>query len=130
MKLSRTTTALGAAIAFALALPAQADITVGITVSATGPAASLGIPQKNTLELLPATIGGEKVKWVLLDDASEYEMDAAGEAIDITALEEGRLDDFYASLEKSDEILAPMSKIVKRLRSRIRSIDRSGVTSR
>ncbi|MBK9116154.1 MAG: ABC transporter substrate-binding protein [Betaproteobacteria bacterium] len=71
MKLSRTTTALGAAIAFALALPAQADITVGITVSATGPAASLGIPQKNTLELLPATIGGEKVKWVLLDDASD-----------------------------------------------------------
>ncbi|MCC7217442.1 MAG: ABC transporter substrate-binding protein [Burkholderiales bacterium] len=71
MKLSRTTTALGAAIAFALALPAQADITVGITVSATGPAASLGIPQKSTLELLPATIGGEKVKWVLLDDASD-----------------------------------------------------------
>ena len=71
MKLSRTTTALGAAIAFALALPAQADITVGITVSTTGPAASLGIPQKNTAELLPATIGGEKVKWVLLDDASD-----------------------------------------------------------
>ncbi len=71
MKLSRTTTALGAAIAFALAVPAQADITVGITVSATGPAASLGIPQKNTMELLPATIGGEKMKWVLLDDASD-----------------------------------------------------------
>ena len=71
MKLSRTTTALGAAIAFALALPAQADITVGITVSTTGPAASLGIPQKNTAELLPASIGGEKVKWVLLDDASD-----------------------------------------------------------
>ena len=71
MKLSRTTTALGAAIAFTLAVPAQADITVGITVSATGPAASLGIPQKNTMELLPATIGGEKVKWVLLDDASD-----------------------------------------------------------
>ena len=71
MKLSRTTTALAAAIAFALAVPAQADITVGITVSATGPAASLGIPQKNTMELLPATIGGEKVKWVLLDDASD-----------------------------------------------------------
>ena len=71
MKLSRTTTALGAAIAFTLAVPAQADITVGITVSTTGPAASLGIPQKNTAELLPATIGGEKVKWVLLDDASD-----------------------------------------------------------
>jgi len=71
MKLSRSVSALGAAIAFALAAPALADITVGITVSATGPAASLGIPQKNTIELLPATIGGEKVKWVLLDDASD-----------------------------------------------------------
>ena len=71
MKLSRSVSALGAAIAFALAAPALADITVGITVSATGPAASLGIPQKNTIELLPATIGGEKIKWVLLDDASD-----------------------------------------------------------
>ncbi len=71
MKLSRTTAALGAAIAIALAMPAQADITVGITVSTTGPAASLGIPQKNTADLLPTTIGGEKVKWVLLDDASD-----------------------------------------------------------
>ena len=71
MKLSRSVSALGAAIAFALAAPALADITVGITVSATGPAASLGIPQKNTIELLPTSIGGEKVKWVLLDDASD-----------------------------------------------------------
>jgi len=71
MKHSRSVTALGAAIAFALSVPALADVTVGITVSATGPAASLGIPQKNTIELLPASIGGEKVKWILLDDASD-----------------------------------------------------------
>jgi branched-chain amino acid transport system substrate-binding protein len=71
MKLSKSVSALGAAIAFAFAAPALADLTVGITVSATGPAASLGIPQKNTIELLPASIGGEKVKWVLLDDASD-----------------------------------------------------------
>ena len=32
---------------------AQADIKVGVTVSATGPAASLGIPEKNTIALLP-----------------------------------------------------------------------------
>ena len=71
MKVSKSVSALGAAIAFALAAPALADLTVGITVSATGPAASLGIPQKNTIELLPTSIGGEKVKWVLLDDASD-----------------------------------------------------------
>ena len=50
---------------------AWADITVGVTVSATGPAASLGIPEKNTLSLMPKTIGGEKVNYIVLDDASD-----------------------------------------------------------
>lgn len=50
---------------------ALADITVGVTVSATGPAASLGIPEKNTIALVPQTIAGQKVKVVLLDDASD-----------------------------------------------------------
>lgn len=50
---------------------ALADITVGVSVSATGPAASLGIPEKNTFALLPQTIAGEKVKWVVLDDATD-----------------------------------------------------------
>jgi branched-chain amino acid transport system substrate-binding protein len=57
------------AIAFAAA-PAWADITVGISVSATGPAASLGIPEKNTVALLPASIGGQKVNYIVLDDAT------------------------------------------------------------
>jgi branched-chain amino acid transport system substrate-binding protein len=52
-------------------LAQQASITVGITVSATGPAASLGIPEKNTIELLPKTIGGRAVNYVVLDDASD-----------------------------------------------------------
>jgi branched-chain amino acid transport system substrate-binding protein len=51
--------------------PAFADITIGVTLSATGPAASLGIPEKNTIELLPTTIGGQKVNWIVLDDASD-----------------------------------------------------------
>lgn len=50
---------------------AWADITVGVTVSATGPAASLGIPEKNTIPLMPKTIGGEKVNYIVLDDASD-----------------------------------------------------------
>ena len=60
--------------ALLLALPAAAalaDITVGVTVSATGPAASLGIPEKNTIGLVPTTIAGQKVKIVMLDDASD-----------------------------------------------------------
>jgi branched-chain amino acid transport system substrate-binding protein len=50
---------------------ARAGINIGVTLSATGPAASLGIPERNTVELLPTTIAGEKVNWIVLDDASD-----------------------------------------------------------
>jgi branched-chain amino acid transport system substrate-binding protein len=50
--------------------PAWADINVGISVSATGPAASLGIPEKNTVALLPTAIAGEKINYIVLDDAT------------------------------------------------------------
>jgi branched-chain amino acid transport system substrate-binding protein len=50
---------------------AQAQIKVGITLSATGPAASLGIPQRNTVALLPKEIAGKKVDYIVLDDASD-----------------------------------------------------------
>ncbi|MEP7180834.1 MAG: ABC transporter substrate-binding protein [Betaproteobacteria bacterium] len=63
--------ALAGGIALALSLSATADINIGVTVSATGPAASLGIPEKNTIELLPTTIGGQKVNWIVLDDGSD-----------------------------------------------------------
>jgi branched-chain amino acid transport system substrate-binding protein len=62
---------IAAAITLAFAaLPAWADITVGISVSATGPAASLGIPEKNTAALLPASVAGQKINYVILDDAT------------------------------------------------------------
>ena len=64
-------TALAAAFSFGVAATALADINVGVTVSATGPAASLGIPEKNTFDLLPTTIGGEKINWIVLDDGSD-----------------------------------------------------------
>jgi len=63
--------ALAGAIALAAAGAAEADINVGVTLSATGPAASLGIPEKNTFDLLPTSIGGEKVNWIILDDGSD-----------------------------------------------------------
>jgi len=63
--------ALAAALVVGAVTPAQADINVGVTLSATGAAASLGIPEKNTFELLPTTIGGQKVNWIILDDASD-----------------------------------------------------------
>ncbi|MGP0061840.1 MAG: ABC transporter substrate-binding protein [Beijerinckiaceae bacterium] len=50
---------------------AQAEIRIGVVVSLTGPAASLGIPVRNTVELLPTSIGGEAVRYIVLDDASD-----------------------------------------------------------
>ena len=57
--------------ALTMAGVAQAQIKVGVTVSATGPAASLGIPEKNTVELMPKTIAGQKVEYIVLDDGSD-----------------------------------------------------------
>ena len=62
---------LTGAILTGLAATAWADVNVGVTLSATGPAASLGIPEKNTVALLPKTIGGQKINYILLDDASD-----------------------------------------------------------
>lgn len=62
---------LAALIAAAASSAALAQIKVGVTVSATGPAASLGIPEKNTFTLLPTTIAGQKVEYIVLDDASD-----------------------------------------------------------
>ncbi|MFO1304543.1 MAG: ABC transporter substrate-binding protein [Burkholderiales bacterium] len=71
MNTTKSLCALAAAVMAAVSAPALADITIGVTISTTGPAASLGIPQKNTIELLPASIGGEKINWIVLDDASD-----------------------------------------------------------
>jgi branched-chain amino acid transport system substrate-binding protein len=68
MTLKKTLIALAALVAASLA---HADVNVGVTLSATGPAASLGIPEKNTIALMPQTIGGEKVNYIVLDDASD-----------------------------------------------------------
>ncbi len=61
---------LGIALAIVSTI-ATADINIGVTLSATGPAASLGIPEKNTVALLPTVMAGQKVNYIVLDDASD-----------------------------------------------------------
>lgn len=65
-------------IAFGLAVgalvsvwPAAADVKIGVIVSATGPAASVGVTQQRTVPILPTTLGGQNVEYILLDDASD-----------------------------------------------------------
>jgi branched-chain amino acid transport system substrate-binding protein len=53
------------------ATTAQADIKVGIVVSASGPGSALGGPQMRTVAALPKEIAGEKVVYIALDDESD-----------------------------------------------------------
>lgn len=62
---------MAGAIALALPLLASAQIKIGVTVAATGPAASLGIPERNTVALLPTEIAGQKIEYIVLDDATD-----------------------------------------------------------
>jgi branched-chain amino acid transport system substrate-binding protein len=50
---------------------AQADITIGVDLPLTGPAAGLGIPCKKGLEFWPDSIAGEKLNVIVLDDMSD-----------------------------------------------------------
>jgi len=50
---------------------AAAQVKVGVIYSATGPTAMVGIPQKNSVPLLPARIGSTTVEYIHYDDASD-----------------------------------------------------------
>ena len=63
-------TAVALACAFA-ATAAKAEITIGVSLGTTGPGASLGIPYKNAFTLMPKTLGGEPVRYIILDDESK-----------------------------------------------------------
>jgi branched-chain amino acid transport system substrate-binding protein len=55
-----------------LVAPAVAqELTVGISISTTGPVAALGVPEKNALDFVPTEIGGVKIKTIVLDDAGD-----------------------------------------------------------
>ncbi|UCV12214.1 ABC transporter substrate-binding protein [Dechloromonas denitrificans] len=49
----------------------RAEIKIGVIASSTGPTAAVGIPQKNTVALLPSEIAGQKIEYIVLDDASD-----------------------------------------------------------
>jgi len=64
----RTAFALATALA---AGGAHAQVTVGVTLGATGPGASLGIHYKNAFQLMPKTLGGQPVRYIILEDGSD-----------------------------------------------------------
>ncbi len=60
-----------AVLALALPLAAAAQVKIGLTLSETGPAASLGIPERNAAALLPTEADGQKIQWIVLDDGTD-----------------------------------------------------------
>ncbi len=84
----------GVTLLCASAIGARADMTIGVVLSLTGNAASLGIPERNTVQLLPPTLGGEKVRYIVLDDASDP----------TSAVNQGRK---LVAEEKVDAIIGP-----------------------
>lgn len=77
MKNTLIPVALGLAASLGLTTAALADIRLGASISATGPAAFLGDPEAKTLEILveqlnaAGGIGGENIALVLYDDAGD-----------------------------------------------------------
>ena len=64
-------TVITTAVTLLLSGAAFADITIGVSLPLTGPASGLGIPVGNQVKLWPASIAGEKLKVVVLDDATD-----------------------------------------------------------
>src|ERR1700761_2725616 len=66
-----------AALAAVFALPGMPalaqtnEITIGISITTTGPGAALGIPERNALEFVPKEIGGVPLKVIVLDDGGD-----------------------------------------------------------
>src|SRR5256714_5320596 len=66
-----------AAIVTALALPGSPalaqtnEIVIGISISTTGPAAALGIPERHALDFVPKEVGGVPIKLIVLDDGGD-----------------------------------------------------------
>lgn len=50
---------------------AFAEVKIGVITSATGPIALVGIPQKNSVSLMPTKIGDQTVRYISLDDGSD-----------------------------------------------------------
>lgn len=60
-----------AALLIAFSGTVCAEVVVGVSVSSTGSGSSLGTHVANVVPLLPTTIAGETVRYVMLDDTSD-----------------------------------------------------------
>ncbi len=70
-RLTLTAAAFAATLMATTAFAQTAEITIGLSLTTTGPAAALGIPERNALEFVPKEIGGVPLKLIVLDDGGD-----------------------------------------------------------
>jgi branched-chain amino acid transport system substrate-binding protein len=86
---------------------AQAQIKIGAILSISGPAAAMGVGYKGAFDFMPAEMGGQKVEYIVRDDATD-----ASTAFTIAQkmINEDHIDAFIGpSLTASDASVAPLA---------------------
>ena len=66
--LTKVVTSLVIGCASAIAV---AQVKVGVIVSATGPAASIGVPERRAVDVMPREAGGRSIEYFVMDDATD-----------------------------------------------------------
>ena len=104
---ARLFAAAAAAALLAVTTHAHAQIKLGAIMSISGPGAAMGVGYKGAVELFPAEIAGQKVEYIVRDDATD-----ANTAFTIAQkmISEDHIDAFIGpSLTASDAAVAPLA---------------------
>jgi branched-chain amino acid transport system substrate-binding protein len=108
-------TRLMAAVAVASMLAAtgaaQAQIKLGAILSISGPGAAMGVGYKGAFELFPTEIAGQKVEYIIRDDATDA---STGYSAAQKMISEDHIDAFIGpSLTATDAAVAPLANQAK-----------------
>jgi branched-chain amino acid transport system substrate-binding protein len=102
---------LAAITMLAASAPAQAQIKIGAILSISGPAAAMGVGYKGAFDLFPTEIAGQRVEYIIRDDATDA---STAYAIAQKMINEDHVDAFIGpSLTASDAAVAPLANQAK-----------------
>jgi branched-chain amino acid transport system substrate-binding protein len=94
-----------------LAGAAQAQIKIGAILSISGPGAAMGVGYKGAFDLFPSEIAGQKVEYIVRDDATDA---STAYTIAQKMITEDHIDAFIGpSLTASDAAVAPLANQAK-----------------
>ena len=103
--------ALAATAMLAASASAQAQIKIGAILSISGPAAAMGVGYKGAFDLFPTEIAGQKVEYIIRDDATDA---STAYTIAQKMISEDHVDAFIGpSLTASDAAVAPLANQAK-----------------